>query len=70
MSTVTVSDDFQIRLPDEFRKELNIRPGQKLSVLRDNGSLRIAPLLPIEAYRGIAKGMPTEGFREKKDREL
>jgi AbrB family looped-hinge helix DNA binding protein len=70
MSTVTVSDDFQIRLPDEIRKQMNIRPGQKLSVFQDQEGVRIVPLQPIESYRGIAKGMPVEGYREKKDREL
>jgi AbrB family looped-hinge helix DNA binding protein len=70
MSTVTVSSKYQIVIPQEIREALEIKPGQKLAMIRVGKTVQLVPVRPIEEYRGIARGMPTTGFREKKDREL
>lgn len=70
MSTVTVSSKYQIVIPEEARSAMKIKPGQKFSVIWTGDQLHLVPVRPIGELRGFAKGMPTEGFREKKDREL
>jgi hypothetical protein len=49
---------------------LKIKPGQKLSLIRIGNVVHLVPSRPVTELRGFLKGMPTEGFREKKDREL
>jgi AbrB family looped-hinge helix DNA binding protein len=70
MSTVTVSPKYQIVIPLDVRTEMNIKPGQKMAVLKIGRSLHLVPIRPIKEMRGVAKGLPTTGFREKKDRAL
>ena len=70
MSTVTVSSKYQIVIPQEIRAALKIKPGQKLSLLRVGNVVHLVPSRPISELRGFLKGMSTEGFREKKDRQL
>jgi len=70
MSTVTISSKYQVVIPTDVREKHGLKPGQKLTFLTINGQIRLIPVRPIEEYRGMLKGMPVEGFREKKDREL
>ncbi len=69
MSTVTVSPKFQVVIPLEIRRRLNLQPGAKLQVVEFNGGLRLLPLLPPSALRGIARGIETQVEREP-DRTL
>lgn len=68
MSRVTVSPKFQIVIPREIRKRLSLRPGQQIMVSEKNGIILAIPDRPIEKFRGILKGMPAKGLREKKER--
>lgn len=70
MSTVTISSKYQVVIPQQIREALGLRPGQKLAFFTVNGHIRLVPVKPIHSYRGMFKGMPTNGLREKKDREL
>ncbi len=68
MPLVTVSPKFQIVIPREIRQRLRLRPGQKIILFEKNGIITAIPDQPLEKLRGIARGMSTDGFREKKDR--
>lgn len=68
MSRVTVSPKFQIVIPRELRERLRLRPGQKITLLERDGIITAIPDQPIEKFRGILKGMPTTGLREKQQR--
>lgn len=57
MNTVTVSPKYQVVIPLELRRRLNIEPGAKLQVVEFNGTLRLMPLKPASALRGIARGI-------------
>jgi hypothetical protein len=48
---------------------MKIEPGTQLMVTAFNGSLRMVPVLPARALRGIARGVSTEIEREP-DRPL
>lgn len=69
MTTVTVSPKFQVVIPLELRRRLKIEPGAKLMAIESNGGLRLVPLKPPAALRGIARGVGTTIEREP-DRPL
>jgi len=55
-------------IPREIREGLSIRPGQVMEVIRKGNIILLIPDRPISVFRGILRGTPAEGFREKKDR--
>ena len=57
MNTVTVSPKFQVVIPLEVRRRMKLEPGAKLMVVEFNGGLRLFPLKPPSALRGIARGI-------------
>ncbi len=69
MSTVTVSPKYQIVIPKEIRESLNIRPGQKLAVLKYEHRIELIPFEDIRSLRGLCRGMDTSGYREEEDEE-
>lgn len=64
MTTVTVSPKFQVVIPEQVRKRLGLRPGEKFQVLEYNGRVELIPLRPIKKMRGSLKGMDTTIHRE------
>ena len=68
MAKTRVSPKYQIVIPKEIREGLSLRPGQEMQVIRKGNVIMLVPDRPISAYRGILRGLPTTGFREKKDR--
>ena len=69
MEAVTISSKFQVVIPREVRKIFNLKPGQKLAFIPYKGTLRVVIIPPIEAARGILKGLNTDGIREEEDEE-
>ena len=59
METVTISPKFQVVIPLEVRRRMKLEPGAKLMVVEFNGGLRLLPLKPPSALRGIARGIST-----------
>lgn len=69
MHTVTVSPKFQIVIPKQLRERLKLKPGQKLFLLDENGSVRLVVPRTIASLRGMAKGIRwEEGDRDRRDR--
>jgi AbrB family looped-hinge helix DNA binding protein len=68
MESVTISPKYQIVIPAKIRKELDLKPGQKVAIQRDGKQLKLTPVPTIEEMFGIAKGIDTSGLREKEDR--
>lgn len=64
MATVTVSSKYQIVIPQEIREALDIRPGQKLSFLRDGPSVRLIRVPRIQDMKGMFPGIDTEVPRD------
>ena len=64
MDTVTVSPKFQVVIPLAVRQRMKLLPGAKLQVVEFNGGLRLLPLKPPSALRGIARGISTTVLRE------
>jgi AbrB family looped-hinge helix DNA binding protein len=68
MSRVTLSPKFQIVIPREIRERLRLRPGQKITLIEQEGIITAIPDQPIEKFRGILKGMQTTDLRDKEER--
>jgi AbrB family looped-hinge helix DNA binding protein len=64
METVTVSPKFQIVIPRAVRDALDIRPGQKVQVVRYGDRIELIPLRPIREMRGFLRGIDTTVERE------
>jgi AbrB family looped-hinge helix DNA binding protein len=68
MSTVTLSSNFEILIPEEVRKSLHLIPGEKLHVVPFDGRVELIPVRPIQSMRGFLSGMDTTIERDDEDR--
>jgi AbrB family looped-hinge helix DNA binding protein len=64
MMTIKVSPKFQIVIPKEIRRNLNLKPGQKLQILLFEDRVELRPFKDIKDARGLLKGMDTTIERE------
>ena len=68
MDTVTVSSKYQVVIPKSVRKQLRIRPGQKVQVVLYGDRIEYVPVRPMREMRGYLRGMDTAVDREEEDR--
>ena len=64
MQTATVSPKFQVVIPKEIRKQLGLKPGQKLHVFIYNNRIQMIPELNIKLMKGFLKGIDTSVEKE------
>ena len=64
METVTVSPKYQVVIPSRIRKQLAVRPGQKVKVILYDNRIEMIPVRPIEEARGFLRGIDTSVERE------
>lgn len=71
MTTSLLSPKYQIVIPREIRKALDLKPGQRLNVIEKDGHIELRPILTPERLIGFLKGKTKLPFeREKQDRPL
>jgi AbrB family looped-hinge helix DNA binding protein len=68
METVTLSTKYQLVIPRDIRRRLELAPGARLTVVEKGGILYLVPERPIQELWGIARGTSRKQLREKKDR--
>ncbi len=49
--SVTITNNGMITIPAALRKKHNLKDGDKVLVLEDEGNLKIIPIIPIEELR-------------------
>ncbi len=62
---VTVSPKHEIVIPREIRRRLGLRPRQRVTLIELGGMILAVPDQQLRKFRGILKGMPRGGVREK-----
>jgi AbrB family looped-hinge helix DNA binding protein len=67
MESVTVSQKFQVVIPQKVRKMLGVKPGQKMRVIAYDNQVVLIPVRPIQEARGSLKGIDTDVQREEED---
>jgi AbrB family looped-hinge helix DNA binding protein len=65
MQTVTVSPKYQVVIPRALRKQLNVRPGQKVEVLVYEGRIELIPVKKPRSMRGFLRGIDTSVARDR-----
>ncbi len=71
MTTSLLSPKYQIVIPKEIRKALDLKPGQRLSVIEKDGHIELRPILTPDQLIGFLKDKAHIPFeREKTDRPL
>ncbi len=58
-TVVTVSPKYQVVIPQSVRESAGVKPGAKMMVVSLGGVIRLMPVKPPAAYRGIARGIDT-----------
>ena len=68
MEAVTVSQKYQVVIPLEARRLLQVKPGQKMRVLVYDNQVVFITVRPIKKARGSLKGINTDVPRDEEDR--
>jgi len=68
MGVVTLSSKYQIVIPQDVRKKMDLKPGQKIVVVEKDGVVHLIPQRPIKEMRGFVKGVDTRKLRNEEDR--
>lgn len=64
MKAVTVSSKFQVVIPRDLRKSMDIQPGTKVQVLQYENRIELIPLRSPKSLRGFLKSIDTHVDRE------
>ena len=65
MKAVTVSSKFQVVIPREVRKSMDLQPGTRVQVLQYENRIELIPLKEPKALRGFIQGIDTEVRRDE-----
>ncbi len=65
MLEVGLSQDYQVCIPQEIRDLLNLKAGQKFSILLQGDSITLVPKPAIQSFRGILKGANVNNVRDR-----
>jgi AbrB family looped-hinge helix DNA binding protein len=68
MAITTVSEKFEITIPEKLRSKLNIRPGQQIELVQIGSRIELVPVRNIRDARGILKGIRSTIIERESDR--
>lgn len=64
MKAVTISPKFQVVIPRDLRKSMDLQPGTKVQILQYENRIELIPLKSPQSLRGFLKGIDTNIDRE------
>lgn len=65
MDTVTISPKFQVVIPKAIRREMELKPGQKLQVIQLEDRIEFILVKDLKEMQGFLKGIDTTIKRER-----
>lgn len=65
---VTISPKFQVVIPKEIRRSLDLRPGQKLQVVQIGSQVTLVSVKDIKELYGFAGKMDLSDVRDHSER--
>lgn len=68
MQTATLSSKFQLAIPKMVRENLNLKAGQKFTVIAKGNIIELVPVPSLKSMRGILQGANPENYRDRQDR--
>lgn len=68
MTTVTVSPEFQVVIPQVIRDAMGIRPGQRIHAMQHRDRIELIPLRPMHKVRQSLEGVGTSVSESKATR--
>lgn len=68
MSTATLSSKYQLSLPKSVRQQMDLKAGQRFTVMAKGEVITLVPQRTMEWARGRLAGASITGIRERKDR--
>ena len=68
MTQAVLSTKYQLVVPREIRRRLNLRSGQRMIFLVKGDVITLVPERTLSELKGIARGLKPGPTREKKER--
>lgn len=68
MNTATLSSKYQLSIPKKIRETLNLKAGQKFTIITKGNVIELVPVPSLKAMRGILQGANPENYRDRQDR--
>ena len=68
METVKISSKYQVVIPKAVRQELDLKPGQSVTVMAKGKALEIVPVRDIGLARGMLAAADPSDYRDRTDR--
>jgi bifunctional DNA-binding transcriptional regulator/antitoxin component of YhaV-PrlF toxin-antitoxin module len=65
MSRTKLSATYHIRIPREVRESAHVKKGQAFQIIVKGGIIHLVPEHSLEDLRGFARGISTDGLRER-----
>jgi AbrB family looped-hinge helix DNA binding protein len=65
MESITLSETFQVVIPDNIRGKLHLQAGQQFICIAENKTIRLIPKNDIQAFRGLLKDANPENYRDR-----
>ncbi len=68
MNTITLTDNFELRVPDDVRDAMHLKAGTQFRLIPYDGRLEFVPIRKPSELRGFARGMDLDIERDDQDR--
>jgi AbrB family looped-hinge helix DNA binding protein len=68
MSRTKLSATYRVRIPRDVRESAHLKQGQEFQIIVKGGIIHLVPEHSLEELRGFARGISTDGLRERASR--
>jgi AbrB family looped-hinge helix DNA binding protein len=65
MNKVTLSNKYQVVIPEDVREKIGLKVGVSFEVITYSNRIELVPIKPIKHLKGILKGIDTNIIRDE-----